>query len=216
MSEKTEFIKEVKSDKVGIWVFRIVVIVAGTAIVGVPIRHFYKDFNGQHSVLFWGLAEVNGAPKEIRIHDTVPIKIRDTVKVYSNIGKSKTPIKNEQKIDSGGSGIQNNAPNYGQQSGGDINNNNYGIVPRKITDNDLMGVILGTPKSAKISFAVYTSADAEIYAVQRQIIAIMKKYGYNNIENSFRVSIGRTPPERIEYNYNQEIDEITFMIPPAR
>lgn len=130
MGSVGEVIKEVKSDKYGIWLFRVVCL----GVILLFVRHFYKDYNGQHSYLLFGLSEVNNQ-KEVRIHDTIIKYEYDTIIVRQGVSKQpKQIVKNEQKIDSRGGGVQNNAPNQGNQAGRDF----YNIVYEKtFTQSDL-------------------------------------------------------------------------------
>lgn len=138
--------------------------------------------------------------------------------VISTSERKKTDIKKPvtivQNIDSGGSGVQNNGNNNGQQAGRDINN--IGIIPRKITEADLLPYINQLPdKTISVRFVSYGFADAEINSVKNQIITIMKKHGFINIENTFHIKIGTEPPKSIIPAFFQKENILEFHIPPA-
>lgn len=121
------FWSQLVKDKFMIWVFRIL----GIAAIIYACIVIYRGLNGD-AVNVLGISVT---PKEkdtistIKyVHDTINAGKHDTIiitkkelpPVYNN---SKNPQPNSMKIDSGGSGIQNNAPNYGNQAGRDLYEN---------------------------------------------------------------------------------------------
>lgn len=104
-------------------------------------------------------------------------------------------------------------------------NNYFGIVPRKVTERQIVSLIdkssLGHAKDigkeVKIMFYVYgsLSEDAEIMSVKRQIIAIVKKLQYFNIDYETHFFEWAPEPDSItcEYTSIKETLCYKFIIP---
>jgi hypothetical protein len=106
--------------------------------------------------------------------------------------------------------------NYGVVGGTNNTINNNGIVPRKITEGELLPFLYSLPnRNVEIRFVSYGFADAEINSVKNQIVKLCKANGYNKIENTFRVKIGSETPEKIIFNYFPKDSVAEFHIPPA-
>lgn len=100
-------------------------------------------------------------------------------------GKKSSAHKNVQKIDSGGSGIQNNAPNYGNQAGRDINN--FGVLPRVIKEADLNELFNKYPnKETRLAVGFIGSPTSEMENVKMQVINILRNKGYTNVAKERR------------------------------
>lgn len=145
--------------------------------------------------------------KKPTLNDDTAIKTNTTV-----IIDKKTPAKPTQKIDREGSGIQNNAPNYGNQAGRDINN--YGIIPRKISENMLVEFYKIFPQlNTPIAFEFIGGPDGEMKDVKKQIIKLLRNKGYTNIDEMEIVGFGSNL-ETIAFN-PQSDGGVHIMIPPA-
>lgn len=165
--------------------------------------HYYRCSKGLNSKFLWGAGECLECEKikidSIIKHDTITIT-KNVIASYPSKAKNKSmpDAKQIQKVDSGGSGLQSNAPNYGTQAGRDANTYNYGIIPRTIKETDVIPTILQFPnKEIAITFVIYSGATEEIVSVRDQIIAIMRKHGYNNIHENFQTHFAEAPPATI-------------------
>lgn len=86
------------------------------------------------------------------------------------------PINNVQNNDSGGSGVQNNAPNYGNQAGRDINN--YGIIPREVKEDLIVSIMNQVPDKKTTIYIVKRSDESESEQYANKILVELRKRGY--------------------------------------
>jgi len=108
--------------------------------------------------------------------------------------------------------------NLGTMNGGHIGDDNFGIVPRKFKDADIMSLMnrFYPDKNIKIYFLSYEGADAEVTSVKEQIIGILNKNGYKNIDKAFRPNIGFTPPANVELDSVLNENAVQIKIPTAK
>lgn len=190
---------------------RIVLFIIITIIVAIVS---FGLFTNKHIKI--GCIEFNER-KEDLVRDTIDknptsnndkaIKTNTTV-----IIDKKNPAKPTQKIEKEGSGIQNNAPNYGNQAGRDINN--YGIIPRKISENMLVEFYKIFPQlNTPIAFEFIGGPDGEMKDVKKQIIKLLRNKGYTNIDEMEIVGFGSNL-QTIALN-PQSDGGVHILIPPA-
>jgi|GEM_PF-5381156 len=154
-------------------------------------------------------------------HDTI-IK-RDTFlkTIYASVPKKneKQPQQYSQKIDNGGSGIQNNAPNYGNQSGRDMTVNNYGTVPRLVTEETMSNFLKMYPdRRTHIAFCYLGSPDGEMLNFKSKITDFLRMKGYNNIRT---VAAMGSNFQEVKVTYFQLVriygdSTVEFEIPPSQ
>lgn len=94
--------------------------------------------------------------------------------------------------------------------------NNFGIQPRTVTEQFFQPFFDNfKDKNIKINFRVFGGADSEIYNVRDQIIKILNKRGYQNIDKDFMMKIGYEPPPQVMITPTIE-NGVIFEIPPAK
>lgn len=145
-------------------------------------------------------------------HDTLTFR-KDSIIYRTVYVKAKTP-QMSQKNDNGGSGVQNNGINNGQQAGRDINN--YGILPRDVHDEDMIKFFQNFPdKHTRIGFKFLSSPDGEMLAYKSKITQILRNHGYDNIGEkvgfSMTIEMPKTPMIDPQADGSVYID-----IPPAQ
>ncbi len=210
--KETVFIQFIKYWPVK-WLF---IILLGLVVVS-GFYHFYRCGKGLNSRFLWGAQECVEC-KAVTVQSITKVDtviIHDTIKVplIASSGKPKTIQKNEQKIDSGGSGIQNNAPNYGNQAGRDINQ--YGTLPRQVRPEQLRVFFREFPdKNIKIGFQFVGSQDGEMINVKTSIIKFLRENGYNNIDEFDGFAIRNEVVKEIMIE-PQKDGSVLFVIPPA-
>ena len=112
---------------------------------------------GKHMIL--GPFDINPIPCKT---DTIRIPIRDTIRIVTRDKSGYLPQKervlvhNKQKIDSGASGFQNNAPNYGNQAARDININAERILTSE-EKSELLNAVKKFQKEHGLKDSIYIS-----------------------------------------------------------
>ncbi len=95
--------------------------------------------------------------------------------------------------------------------------NNYGIIPRKVTEEEFKYIMYYFPnKNVSISFRAYDGVDAEITSVKNQIVDVFKKNGYNNIDTHFKLGLGFDAPSKIMFDSVPGQNMMIISIPPAK
>lgn len=215
-SDLKQIWNDVKNDKIMKWAARTLFLGLVLCFCVTSIAALIRGLNDKPVNFLWGL--YSSSEK-----DTVQIKKIDTFYIYKGIDNTKSDNnfatqKSNQEKKNIGSEIQNYAPNYGYQAGRDINN--YGIMPRKITEkSEIINALnsLCPDKNKHIGF-VAPASDGEILNVKEQIVRILKKQGYNDIENTneIRIMIGNDfPTDQISLIHNSQ-GGFSFYIPPAK
>lgn len=106
--------------------------------------------------------------------------------------------KNVQNIEKGGSGIQNNAPNYGNQAGRNLTVN--APPSRKLTKeekNKMMKAL--SVKGLRGAVVIPITTNSEAVAFANKIVAYLNSTQYNGISNNF-INYGHTnPKEGVQY-----------------
>lgn len=167
--------------------------------------------------------EFNGEREIVRVKDTVTIKKTDTLslpivtpQVKENI-VPKESGKIEQKNTNGKNEVnQNNGVNNGIQGGENNQQYNYGIIPRKITEDVVMPIINEVPRDFKVTFVCFGQADAETNSCRNQLTSILSKNGFKDINKDFFIRIGTEMPDKIEFVIYKEKKILEVDIPPAK
>ncbi len=111
--------------------------------------------------------------------------------------------------------------NTGNNSGiiGGSNNtviNNYGRTQRN-ADPKLIDHLeqMFPDKNTHIRFMAFNGSDGEIENLKYQYINLLRKRGYNDIDENTNLKFGDLPPQSVVVGPNQ-IGGATFFIPPNR
>ncbi len=214
-SELKQIWNDIQNDIVMKWTARVLFIGIVICFFITAIATWIRGARNKPVVFLWGL--YSSSEK-----DTIKITKIDTVYFYKKVSDNSSRIDKsikvgKQEVDRNGISIQNNAPNYGSQAGRDINN--YGIIPRKITEDSEIILALNSvclDKSKHIGF-VAPSNDGEIINVKKQIIDILVKQGFVNIENTNGIRLmldSNLPSDHISLMNNAQ-GGFSFYIPPA-
>lgn len=185
----------------------LVIMLALTICVGVftnkPVNLFGLKFNVIETVY---------------VHDTTITTVHDTtivVRSASLADNKKSSIIQNNK--SGKNEVnQNSGNNSGQIGGSNNTQNNIGIIPRKVTEENLESLIKRARKDATVYFIAYGGVDAELTSVQHQITAILQKHGFTNIAKTYNLKFGAELPPDIQIEYDTVGNVITFFVPPAQ
>jgi len=143
-------------------------------------------------------------------HDTVPKY------VYVPVPQKKQPPKYSQKNDSGGSGVQNNGTNNGQQAGRDITNNLYGILPRQVSESSMKPFLEQFPdKHTHIGFEMLGSPNGEMLALKGNITKFLRDRGYDNIGIKYDMAIPNEMPKNLSVEIRPD-GSVIFVVPPSQ
>lgn len=145
----------------------------------------------------------SGRTDTLKIHDTLIVRDSPfpTLKILSTTNLGKHTVKqtkppkaksNSQKIENGGSGLQNNAFNYGNQAGRDIN---FGKMPRHPTKEDIYKFYKSVPDKNKPVSLQFFSGDQESKRFCEEFQKMLIKEGYKNISIDSYISSTTQPSE---------------------
>ena len=149
--------------------------------------------------------------------DTVYIPKPTTAKEIDGVIPVKQPPKTVEQKNNNGDNNYVGGDNKGVVGGKDNTVNNYGLIPRIIEEKDFLPVLKYFPnKNMEVRFLAFGGVDSEISAVKDQITGYFKKYGYNNIERTFDVSIGEVPPSLIRFDSVPGENKLIIKIPPMK
>jgi hypothetical protein len=179
---------------------------------------FGKAISGRYVNVFgW---EPNGPYRK----DTILYSKKDTFFISTpTIGASLPKVETKKQQVGTNKSKQTNKEgdnNYVQGNnngivGGENNTqNNYGIIPRVITEQEVYNIIsVLSNREMVIKFIAYDGVDAEMNAVKDQFITHFKKFGYKNYELSFYHKYGFTPPEEIRLDTVPNENTLLIHIP---
>lgn len=192
----------------------LLVIIGGVSAEGIftnkPIKLWVIEFNRKDTAFKY---ITNFIHDTIYVPRYVPTQELASTREEEHKLSSRRPT-NIQKIDNGSSGIQNNAPNYGTQVGGNINN--YGMIPRLITEGHFLSFFKAFPdRRTRIGFGFYSPPDAEMLNVQGQMVKILRANGYANFIETPITMMGGNPPSNIIFE-KQPDSTVVFFIPPNK
>ena len=90
-------------------------------------------------------------------------------------------------------------------------------VPRKISEREIMYDMnkYFPDRTLSVEFVTFYRADIEVTSVKNKITSILRKNGYKNIEEKFRIKMGAVLPEKIVLDSVPGKHSICFEIPPA-
>lgn len=184
-----------------------------------------------HHVKFLGF-EMN-EPKPDTVVRTIQVPVDTSAKINKPINspliiptttskkelpqtKKEIPGINQTNKNGNNEANQNTGNNSGNMGGQNNTVNNLGIIPRKISEAELLPFLNQLPnKDVEFHFISYGFADAEINSVRSQIIVIAKKHGFKNFSPSFFVQIGVDPPPAISLQYFDKQNIFEIKVPPA-
>jgi hypothetical protein len=141
--------------------------------------------------------------------------INTTVYNYPDSSNSKintTPVRPKiaDSLQSAARPVHNNAVKFASK--------NTIHTHRKIREKEIMSDMnrYFPDRTISVEFIAFDKTDAEVTAVKNRISAILRKNGYKNIQEKFRLKTGAVVPEKIVLDTVPGKHSICFAIPPAK
>lgn len=210
------------------WPVKYLIVLLLCLLVFSGFYHFYRCHAGLNSRFLWGAAECMECKPVINKTDTIVSHevAHDTIKMVgytepktttSSRSLKNTPKQTEQKnVNGKNEANENNGTNNGIIGGEGNSVNNYGIIPRIFTEDDLSVFFSACPeKNTHITFVFAGSPDGEMISVKNKIKKLLQKKGYTNFDKSDATSFFDITPENVHME-KQNDGSVWFVIPPAK